>query len=236
MRKEELRLPNVIGSKQHVESRFIKELDQLKMIILEMAALAEKAMDKAVRAFFERDMELAEEVIKGDQEINLLEVEADRQSLRLLALDQPLARDLRFIVGCMRISVDLERIADLAAGIARRAIFLSSRPPLPYNPALEQLAETAMDMLRTVIDAFVKQSVERARDVCQMDDTADELNVAVLKSLLDYMVKEVPAVERSVQTIITARYLERVADQVTNIAESVVFIVQGVNIKHHCEG
>lgn len=218
-----------------MESRFIKEMEQLKMVILEMAALTEKAMDKAVRAFFSRDAELAKDVIQGDQEINLLEVEADRQSLRLLALDQPLARDLRFIVGCMRISIDLERIADLAAGVAKRAIFLSNRPPLPHNSALEQLAETAMDMLRTVIDAFIKQSVERAKDVCQMDDAADELNVTVLKSLLDYMVKEVPAVERSVQTIIAARHLERIADQVTNIAESVIFIAQGVNIKHHCE-
>ena len=218
-----------------MESRYIRELEQLKMIILEMAALTEKALEKAVRAFFERNVDLAEEVIIGDREINLLEVESDRRSLRLLALEQPLARDLRFIVGCMRISVDLERIADLAACVARRAVFLSNRPPLPHNSALEQLSETATDMLHTVINAFAKLSVERARDVCQMDDTADELNVAVLKSLLDYMVKEVPAVERSVQTIITARYLERVADQATNIAESVVFIAQGVNIKHHCE-
>ena len=218
-----------------MESRFANELDKLKMKILEMAALAEGAMEKALRAFFERKVELANEVIEGDEEINLLELDIDRHSLRLLALDQPLARDLRFIVGCMRISVDLERIADLAAGVARRALFLSTRPPLPSILAMEQLAETAMDMLRTVIEAFAKQSVARARDVCQLDDTADELNLTVLKSLLDYMVKEVPAVERSVQTIIAARYLERMADQATNIAESVVFIAQGVNIKHHCE-
>jgi len=218
-----------------MESRFVKELEQLKMTILEMAALTEKAMAKAVKAFFERNSDLANEVIEGDQQINLLEVDVDRYSLRLLALDQPLARDLRFIVGCMRISVDLERIADQAVNVAERAVFLSNRPPLPYNSAMEELAETALDMLRTVIEAFVRQSPDRARDVCQMDDTADELNVIVLKSLLDYMVKEVPAVERSVQTIIAARCLERVADQATNIAESIIFMVQGVNIKHHCE-
>lgn len=218
-----------------MESRFIQELEQLKMTILEMAALTEKAMEKAIKAFLERDVELAREVIKGDEEINLLEVEVDRCSLRLLALDQPLACDLRFIVGSMRIAVDLERIADLASGVARRAIFLSKRPPLPQNSALEQLADTAMDMLRTVIEAFAQKSVERAWDVLQMDDSADELNVTVLKSLMDYMVKEVPAVERSVQTIIAARYFERIADQVTNIAESVVFIAQGINIKHQLE-
>jgi phosphate transport system protein len=218
-----------------MESRFREELEQLKMMILQMAALADSALEKAMRALFERDAELANEVIEGDQQINLLEVDIDRYSLRLLALGQPLARDLRFIVGCMRISVDLERVADQAVNVAESALFLSSRPPLPHNSNLEQLAETATDMLRTAIAAFVLGNADEARDVCQMDDTADELNVAILKGLLDYMVGEVPAVERSVQTIIAARSLERVADQATNIAESVIFIVQGVNIKHQSE-
>ena len=218
-----------------MESRFREELEQLKMMILQMAALADSALEKAMRALFERDAELANEVIQGDQQINLLEVDIDRYSLRLLALGQPLARDLRFIVGCMRISVDLERVADQAVNVAESALFLSSRPPLPHNSNLEQLAETATDMLRTAIAAFVLGNADEARDVCQMDDTADELNVAILRGLLDYMVGEVPAVERSVQTIIAARSLERVADQATNIAESVIFIVQGVNIKHQSE-
>ena len=218
-----------------MESRFREELEQLKMMILQMAALTDSALDKAMRALFERDAELANEVIHGDQQINLLEVDIDRYSLRLLALGQPLARDLRFIVGCMRISVDLERVADQAVNVAESALFLSSRPPLPHNSNLEQLAETATDMLRTAIAAFVLGNADEARDVCQMDDTADELNVTILRGLLDYMVGEVPAVERSVQTIIAARSLERVADQATNIAESVIFIVQGVNIKHQSE-
>jgi len=218
-----------------MESRFREELEQLKMMILQMAALADSALEKAMRALFERDAELANEVIEGDQQINLLEVDIDRYSLRLLALGQPLARDLRFIVGCMRISVDLERVADQAVNVAESALFLSSRPPLPHNSNLEQLAETATDMLRTAIAAFVLGNADEARDVCQMDDTADELNVSILRGLLDYMVGEVPAVERSVQTIIAVRSLERVADQATNIAESVIFIVQGVNIKHQSE-
>ena len=219
-----------------MESHFHLELNQLKMTILQMASLAETAMAKATKAFFQRNANLAQEVIEGDQEINLLEVEVDRISLRLLALDQPMAGDLRFIVGCMRIAVDLERIADQAVNIAERALFLSTRPPLPPSGAMEQLAETALDMFRSVIRAFIDENVEQARGVCVMDDRADELNVAVLKSLLDYMVKEVPAVERSVQTIIAARCLERVADQATNIAESVIFIARGVNIKHGGQG
>jgi phosphate transport system protein len=217
-----------------MESRFHLELDQLKMTILQMATLTERALEKAIKALLERNTDLANQVVERDQEVNLLEVSVDKQCLKLLALDQPMARDLRFIVGCMRISNDLERTADQAVNIAQRAQFLNSRPPLPRNSALELLAETAVDMVKTVIAAFINENEQQAADVCQMDDTADEYNAVVLKSLMAYMVNEVPAVERSVQTIIAARCLERVADQATNIAESVVFIIKGVNIKHHC--
>lgn len=218
-----------------MESRFHSELEQLKMIILQMATLTEKALEKSIRALLERDDSLADEVVRGDQEINLLEVDIDRQSLKLLALDQPMARDLRFIIGSMRIAVDLERIADQAVNIAQRAKFLNSRPPLPPNPAIEELSATALDMFRLVISSFVDQNTEMATDVCKMDDIADELNYRILKDMLAYMSTETPAVERSVQTIIAARCLERTADQTTNIAESVIFIVKGVNIKHHCQ-
>ncbi|HOV85556.1 MAG TPA: phosphate signaling complex protein PhoU [Syntrophobacteraceae bacterium] len=218
-----------------MENRFHQEMEELKMTILHMAVLTERALENAVRSLVDRDGDLAQAVIDGDREINLREMEVDRRCLRLLALDQPMARDLRFIVGCLRISIELERIADQAVNIAQRAQFLGSRPPLPRNPAIEQLADTALDMYRSVMSAFVNENTNLARDVCQTDDLADELNVTVLKNLLDYMVHEVPAVERSVQTIIVARCLERVADQTTNIAESVIFIVEGVNIKHRCQ-
>ncbi|NLI31247.1 MAG: phosphate signaling complex protein PhoU [Deltaproteobacteria bacterium] len=218
-----------------MESRFHQEMQTLKIAILQMAALTERALEKAVRAFFQRDSQLAQDVIDGDREINLLEVDIDRHCLRLLALDQPMARDLRFIVGSMRICSDLERIADQAVNVAERAQFLSNRPPLPPNPFLERLSETAIDMFKTVIASFMSENPDQATEVCQMDDAADDFNVKVLKSQLDYMVREVPAVERSVQTIIAARCLERIADGATNIAESVIFIVKGVNIKHHCQ-
>jgi len=218
-----------------MESRFHQEIQQLKMNILQMAALTERALEKSVQALLRRDIQTAQEVIDGDREINLLEVEIDRHCLRLLALDQPMARDLRFIVGSMRICTDLERIADQAVNVAQRAQFLSNRPPLPPNPYMERLSETAIDMYKTVIGAFINENSDQATEVCQMDDTADEYNVKVLKSQLDYMVREVPAVERSVQTIIAARCLERIADGATNIAESVIFINKGVNIKHHCQ-
>ena len=216
-------------------SHFHQELEQLKMKVLEMAALAERSLEKSSRALFERDAELAEEIIQGDQEINLMEVAIDRQILRLLALDQPMARDLRFIVGCLRMSLDLERIGDQAVNIAERAQYLSGREPLSPIPAMEELADTAMIMLKVAMGAFVNLNADQAVEVCQMDDIADELNVQVLQDLMEYMVNDTPAIQRAVQTIITARCLERVADHATNIAESVVFIDKGVNIKHHCE-
>jgi len=218
-----------------MENRFHSELEQLKMTILKMATLTEEALEKSVKALVERDDDLADEVVKGDREINLLEVEVDRYSLRLVALDPPMARDLRFIIGSMRIAVDLERIGDQAVNIAQRALFLNSRPPLPPNHAIVELADTALEMLRYVLASFVEQNAELATCVCKMDDVADGLNYQILKDSLDSMLSEVPTVERSVQNIIAARCLERVADQATNIAESVIFMVKGVNIKHHCQ-
>jgi phosphate transport system protein len=200
-----------------------------------MAATTTKAIEKAFQALRERDLELAAEIIQKDQEIDLLEMEIDRSILKLLALAQPMARDLRFLVGCMRISSDLERIADQAVSIAHRSRYLSKRPPLQRDPAMEQLAETSLDMLRVALSCFGELNIDQAMDVCQMDDEADELNLQVLKNLLDHMVNETPTIQRAVQTIITARCMERVADHCTNIAESVVFIVKGINIKHHCE-
>ncbi|MCL5406497.1 MAG: phosphate signaling complex protein PhoU [Deltaproteobacteria bacterium] len=218
-----------------METRFNSGLEELQMIILQMAARAEKALEKSTRALLERNDDLAREVLNEDREIDLLELEVDRHSLKLLALGQPMARDLRFIVGTMRIAVELERIGDQAANIARRALSLNSRPPLPRNSAMEELADTALDMLRTVISSFVNQDAEIATDVCKMDDVADELHYRILKDALAYMANEAPAIERSVQTIIATKSLERAADQTTNIAESVIFIVKGVNIKHHCQ-
>lgn len=218
-----------------MESRFHSDLEQLKMTILQMASLAEKALEKSIRALVERDDNLANEVLDGDREINLLEVEVDRHSLRLLALDQPMARDLRFIIGSLRIAVELERIGDQAVNIAQRALLLNSRPPLPRNLSIEELGDTALDMLRSVISSFVNQNADIATDVCKMDDVADDLNYRILKNALDYMANEAPAVQRSVETIIAARCLERAADQATNIAESVIFMVKGVNVKHHCQ-
>lgn len=218
-----------------MKSHFIRQMEELRMTVLEMAALTEKAVHQSLQAFKNRDETLAAQVIAGDHVVNQLEMKIDNLCLSLLALEQPVAKDLRFIIGAMRMSIDLERIADQAVNVAQRAQFLAQRPPLEFIPELDALAETAMDMLRVAIDSFARQNIAQAYDVCQMDDEADELNDKVLRRMIDLMVTESRSIERAVQTIITARCLERVADQTTNIAESVIFIVQGVNIKHRCE-
>lgn len=215
--------------------RFHQELEQLKIKVLQMAALTEEALGKSNQAFFERNSELAEEVIEGDQEINLIEVEIDRLVLKLLALDQPMARDLRFIIGCMRVCTNLERLADQAVNIAERALFLNQRPALPHQPLVEELAATSREMLKMVVSAFVDEDAALAGEVCEKDDTADDLNLKILRHLIQYMVDEIRAVERAVHIIIISRCLERAADLATNIAEAVIFIVEGVNIKHHCQ-
>jgi phosphate transport system protein len=218
-----------------METRFHQEQEELRLTVLKMAALAERGMENALRALFERSLERSAEVIREDPQIDHLEMLIDRFVLKLLALGQPMARDLRFIVGAMRIGVDLERIGDQAVSIAHRARYLTNRPPLPSSPAMQQLAETAMEMLRMAINAFINLNVETAMAVCHMDDTADRLNVQALEDLMDFMVHDTPAIQRAMQTIITARCLERVADHATNIAESVCFIAEGVNIKHQSE-
>jgi phosphate transport system protein len=203
------------------------------MKVLQMAALTEKALDRALQALFERNSDLAGEVIEQDHEIDSLEVEIDKLILRLLALDQPVGRDLRFIVGCMRVSVNLERLGDQAVNIAERALQLNQRQALPPQPLLEQLAAISLDMFRKSISAFVDGNVELAMKVCRMDDKADELNVKILRDSVDYMVSEVRVVERAVLVIIISRCMERIGDHATNICEAAIFIVKGVDIKHH---
>ena len=218
-----------------IRRRYSQELDDLKLEVLRMAALTESALTKALRALFERNSDMAEEVVEGDQEIDLLEVEIDRRCLRLFALEQPMARDLRFIIGCMRVCTNLERIADQAVNVAERALYLNQRPALPHEPLMEQLATISVDMLKKAVSAFNNGKTRLASEVCQMDDTADELNLKILKHFIDYMIEEVKSVDRAVNTIIISRCLERCADLATNVAEAVVFIVEGVDIKHYCE-
>ncbi|AMK09861.1 MAG: phosphate signaling complex protein PhoU [Pseudodesulfovibrio sp.] len=217
-------------------AHFSKKLEDLKVMVLRMAALSESAIHKAIRAYLENDADLAESVIVGDEVINEMEDEIDNFSLELLALDQPMAVDLRTIIGAQRITVNLERLGDEAVNLAHRAIFLSTRPPMPHNPKMEDLANTVKMMLSEALKAYVDEDVNLAGQVCRMDDKADDLTIAILRQMVSDMVAESRIVERGVHAIIGARHLERVGDLSTNVAETVVFVVEGTNMKHNCRG
>jgi len=199
-----------------------------------MAALCEKAVEKSQKAYFARNIVLAKEVMTGDDLINQLELEVDQNALTLLALDQPMAHDLRTIVGTLNISLDLERVGDEAYNVARRSLFLSTRPPLPYFPAMENLGKITTEMFSGAISAFVNEDADLALKICSMDENADTQSIKVVKAVIDYMVNEAPAIERCVHTIFISRSLERIANLSTNIAESVIFIAKGVHIKAYC--
>ena len=218
---------------------FVTELEKLKMMLLNMAALTQRAFTRANEAFLTRDEALSREIIDGDREINDIEVQIDNLSLRLLALEQPMARDLRFILGATKISNELERIADQAVNIAERTLFLCQHPPLAPIPAMDRLMEVTGNMLDLAIRAFIDQDPKMAMSIREMDDAADQWTMVVLQTLIENMVQNTPEGEkrlintrRSVQTIIISRCLERVGDQSTNIGEHVAFIVTGKNVKH----
>lgn len=213
---------------------FTKKLEELKMMVLRMAAMSEQAVHKSIRAMLENDGDLAEDVIVNDEDINEIEVQVDKFTLELLALGQPMAIDLRTIIGALRVTGNLERLGDEAVNLSHRAMFLSTRPPLPYNQNLEMLADVSKTMLANSIKAFTEGDTKLAESVCVMDNKADALNMKILKTLINDMVTESRIVERGVHAIMAARHLERVADLSTNVAESVIFIVEGENVKHRC--
>lgn len=217
-----------------METLLTHKIEELRMKILHMAAYAERAVQNAVESLFERDVEKAKEVIDQDSRINRLENEIDELALNLLALTQPVAKDLRYILGCMRSVIDLERIGDEACNIAEKTIYISRLPEMPHNPLIEEMAALTRDMLTSAISSFREEDDEKALKVCSMDVHIDELNVKILRKTMDDMVAEETGVRRAVNVILAARGLERIGDLSTNLAETTIFIVKGMNIKHHC--
>ena len=214
---------------------FDRELGNLKQDLLHMAALAETAVGKSVESVTNRDSDRAREVIIDDITLNRMELAIEEQAFKLLALRQPVATDLRLTVAAMRIATELERIGDQAVNIAERALELNSRLPLELPIDIKLMADMALGMLRTSIDAFVNQDPKLAIQVCQRDVEVDILDDEYIQKLLDSMIKESRWVTRLHHFIIVVRNLERIADLATNIAEDIVFIVEGRVIKHRCE-
>ncbi len=218
-----------------ITRHFDRELGNLRQDLLRMAALAETAVGKSVESVTNRDSDRAREVIIDDITLNRMELAIEEQAFKLLALRQPVATDLRLTVAAMRIATELERIGDQAVNVAERALELNSRPPLELPIDIKLMADIALGMVRTSIDAFVNQDPKLALQVCQRDVEVDILDDEYIQKLLDSMIQESRWVTRLHHFIIVVRNLERIADLATNIAEDIVFIVEGRVIKHRCE-
>jgi phosphate transport system protein len=220
---------------------FAEELEELNQALLEMSALVESSLHTAVQSLVEHDDRMARRVTEDEHLINRMELDLDARVTRLLALNQPVAGDLRFLVMCLKINTDLERMGDLAVSIAERSISLNAlRGSSGHPPALGQalietprMAGLAEDMLHRALDAFVKRDANLAKAVLPADDEVDHIRNRVYEELISLMQREPTLVPASVSLMFVARNLERIADHATNIAEDVIYLVRGVDVRHH---
>jgi phosphate transport system protein len=216
----------------HTNRQYEEELRGLRAGLLKMGGLVEGQIADAVEALVQRDTALARQVVERDQEVNRMDVESDERCIRLLALHQPTASDLRFITTGLKITTDLERIGDNAVNIAERAIELNDEPQVKPYVDLPRMADIAQSMVKDSIDAFMRQDTELADQVIDRDDEVDALNRQVYRELLSYMAEEPATIARATRILFVSKNLERVADHATNIAEMVVYMVKGRSIRH----
>jgi phosphate transport system protein len=214
---------------------FHDELNELKVRLLTMSSEAEAALGLAVEALLERNLETAERVITGDGVIDQMEIEIEERCISLLALQQPMARDLRMITAALKISNDLERVGDHAVNIAEAAVRLARSRAIAPEPELVEMARITREMLAQALEAFVRGDARSAREVCIRDDKVDALHRSVFRIMLTHMMEDPHVIGAGMELTTTSRNLERVADLATNIAEDVVFLVEGKTIKHHAE-
>jgi phosphate transport system protein len=214
---------------------FREELEELQSKLLEMGGLVEAAIHNSVNALVERDEDKAKEVLWAEAQINQKEIEIDDLATRLLALFQPMARDLRFLTSVIKMNSDLERMGDLAVNITEGALRLMSEPSVKPLIDIPRIAGLAESMVHRALDAFAKRDAELARQVLLADDEVDRLRDAVYEELLQFMQEERTTINRSVTLMFIAHNLERIADHATNIAEDVLFLVKGIDVRHHAE-
>jgi phosphate transport system protein len=214
---------------------FTVELEDLNQKLLQMAGMVESAIHRSIRSLVEQDRELAQQVIRDEPLINRMEMEIDGLSTRLLALNQPVARDLRFLTAALKINTDLERIGDLANHIAERSLSLMHHPLVRPMVDIPKMASLVQSMLLQVLEAFVKSDADLARSVLMADDEVDRLRDGVYTELVATMQRDPGVVPAAVDLIFVARNLERIGDHTTNIAEDVVFLVQGIDVRHRAE-
>ena len=215
---------------------FHDQLAQLKQRMLDMSAKAEALIELSVDSLVHRDADKAAAVIEGDHEIDALELEVEQLAIALLALQQPMARDLRFIISSIKISSDLERVGDHAVNIAQSAERLAAwGGTFELQPQIEDMARRARQMLSDALDSFVRADGALGRAVCRMDDQVDALHNSVFRVLLTHMMADPRTINPSLEVLLVSRNLERVADLATNIGEDAVFLAEGKQIKHHAE-
>ena len=216
----------------HTDKRYEEELRKLREEILYMGGLVEDQIQKAVKSLVDRDSELATVIIERDHEVNRLDVEVDDLCIKLLALHQPAGRDLRFITTGLKITTDLERIGDMAVNICERANELNQESQLKPYIDIPRMARISQRMIRESLDAFVREDTELALKVCKDDEEVDQLNAQIFREVVSFMISDPQTVNRAIKISSISKYLERIADHATNIAELVVFMVKGKSIRH----
>jgi phosphate transport system protein len=225
-----------MGEEGAHRDRFRQELETLKDRLLELAELAKTALDKCITAFWDRNPDLAREVIAGDRAINNLEVAIDGECIRLVALYQPVAVDLRIIMAVDHIIAEVERIGDQAANIAEEALTLYRLSSQPLHPQLLPMARKVQTMMVQSLEAFINRDVPLAWQVCLADDEVDGWDRSITHDLLEHMAANKEVVPLDQSQIVIVRNLERIGDHATNIAEQVIYMVEGENVRHRCQG
>ena len=215
-----------------MKRHFDKEQKTVKEKILRMGAMVEEQIANAIKALVERNPDLARQVIASDHNVNALDVEIDEDCLRLIALYQPMAIDLRFLTTAMKIATELERMSDLAENICERAIELNEEPQLKPYIDIPRMGDHAQRMVKEALDSFVNRDSRLARKVCNDDDFMDDLTHQIFRELLSFMIEDPHTISRAVRITFISKYLERVADHATNVAELVVYLVEGKIIRH----
>lgn len=216
----------------HISASYDAELNELRTRLLAMGGKVEMMISGSVQSLVDRDSDMAERIIAMDHEVNTMEVAIDEKCLELLALRQPVGRDLRFITLAMKIVTDLERIGDQCANIAKRARELNTEPPLKPYIDLPRMVRGTEVMLKEALDSFVRGDAELAIKVCEDDNFIDDLNMQIQRELLTYMIEDPQTISRALKLTYISKYLERISDHATNIAEMVIFMVKGKDIRH----
>ncbi len=216
-----------------MRTRFHQSLDELKDKLLAMAGLAESAVDSAMRAYRERVPELCQRVFTNEAMINLAEREIDERALDLLAMQQPMAVDLRFILAVIKINADLERVGDQAVNIVERVMDLIALPQVELEADISQMGTIAAHMIRQALESFVSRNADLAQEVLETDDSVDRMNHEIFTAMELAIRTQNDSSRQALDTILIARNLERIADHATNIAEDVIFWVRGADVRHH---